>query len=149
MNYSVLKYDKFNKKIFEYSSFLNNFVFYKYETKKVTKITINPKFYNNRNLEYCDIGEFDLIDNFKIGNKKRNIGISNRYIRKTIFDDLGRRIFYKRINLQKDTVLKEKFVYNKDEIFEIIEYENQQYLIYNVSNKNLNNFIKILKDGRK
>jgi len=149
MSYSVIKYDKNNKINLEYSNFLNNFVFYKYENEKVIKITINPKLFNNHSFEYCDIYELELLDGFKIGNKKNKVGISKKYIRRTVFDNLGRKVYYRRANLQKGTVFKEKFIYCKEGEFKITDYNKQKDLYYNVSEKKLNNFIKILKNGRK
>ncbi len=126
MSKVVKIYDKSNRILACIDNDLKLATTYKYKHKTVI---ISRNFLNHKESQYnswinhSEKDTYKLVDSFLMGNKIKSWSISKKYERTQKFDEKGREVYYKRVNIASGAILEKKFHYLSDSS-EPVEIEN-------------------------
>jgi len=84
----------------------------------------------------------------KTKKKISELEFGNQYYTITTYDEEGRKIFYKRYNLTKNTELIKNLLYKNDISIEVQKYKREKSLIFNINSETTNKLLKLLKNER-
>jgi len=151
---NVIKYDINNRVEFKYDALLHAVSFYKYGEKNVTEIILSPNSINTRSNDFFSYKKYDLhkglISRNVTPENEINIGINNKFL--TYGKTEGKKYAKTQtINLKKDSMLTKNWFYSEEDekpAMVVENYNGNKSLVFKVEKEKINNYIKILKDGK-